>query len=658
MRTFMAKQREAQQRARNITKPSTVTLAANRQAQPSLHVQRALGHKVAQRWLQTDSEGLDVGSGAFAKGLAAHDFNQIPTPDHTGTKPFSRMERIQGTVLRNLRASVSRVTGTDVSAVPVETGDVRSQRAVTHQGRVTLGPEATEHDVAHELAHAAQQRSSSGAWLRAGEAERRADHVADAALRNPSASVAVGRVPGAAVLGAGTPYVREAPAIPPPPPGVTVKDLQDQLNDKVKSGDITSYSMVGVKAGDPEEKYLYNALLLLVRKNLWGSELDLVTSIGAGKGEVTVRIDEKGNAEVRLVGKAAPTVPAAFATVKDAQAGLIAKYKLAEVTGEHGKKWSLNELNKVAAAWDRLSAPEAAALEGYKLIRTDKLLQDGEPLQGQTTHTDEVVTGETTVKHLREIRLADSAFAGDETSFIGDVKDAAPASFETLIHEVGHALEGKPFDDLNVVAVKDIASANQDAKDAQAAQLTTNKAVKAALAATNSPKAKILKADATAGQPLFDAIKDAQKVLQAFEQSPDATNETAAKKAIDDRDAVKAKIAEGNKVVAALAVSLTQQDAYFAALKKLRASRDTATASKATADALKSGANTKRLQAFIDFVQKEKIRPPTAYAEKHWPGEPAEFFDEAFSLWKNDPVFFKSYSPKLQAWFDAGNHLK
>ena len=61
---------------------------------------------------------------------------------------------------------------------------------------------------------------------------------------------------------------------------------------------------------------------------------------------------------------------------------------------------------------------------------------------------------------------------------------------------------------------------------------------------------------------------------------------------------------------------------------------------------------------FVDFVVKENIKRPTAYAEKHWPAEPAEFYDEAFSLWKNDKVFFAKYSPKLQAWFDAGNHLK
>ncbi|HZF10482.1 MAG TPA: hypothetical protein VFE33_16965 [Thermoanaerobaculia bacterium] len=560
--------------------------------------------------------------------------------------------------LNGLRTRVSRITGTDVGAVPVEAGDAGGKRASTHQGRVTLGALATERDVAHELAHAAQQRSNTGDWLGAGAAERRADDVAAAALAGTAAplpampAISVGRVPGAAVLGAGDPYSREALTLTAPPAGYKVKDFEDQLKLKITAGDITGYSLSGVKSGDPEEIYLYNALVLLADKRRWGSELDLVTSIGAGKGEVTVRFDAAGKAVAQLVGKAAPAVPAAFTTVKDASDALVKTYKLAKVTGEHGKSWSLDELNKVVAAWGRLSTAEAAALAGYTLLRTDKLTSaTGEDLQGQTTHTDDVATGATTATHAREIRFADRTFADDDKSFIGDAKDAAPASFETLIHEVGHALEAKPFDDLNAVAADDSAKANLAGVDAHAKQLAANKAINPAL------DGKYSKKDMTAGQPLVDQVLAAQKVLQAFEASPDAVHETNAKKAISDRDAAKAAIPAGNSVVAGFAAALTAQDAYFAALEKLFAAKTTADASRAAADKLKTGSNTTRLQVFVDFVTKEAIKPPTAYAAKHWPSEPAEFYDEAFSLWKNDPTFFAKYSPKLKAWFDAGKYL-
>ena len=392
--------------------------------------------------------------------------------------------------------------------------------------------------------------------------------------------------------------------------------------------------------------------MLLANKARWGSELDLVTDIGSGKGTITVRFDAAGKVEARLVGKSAPAVPQAFTKVADARAELIKKYKLAGVKGEKGRSWSIDELNKVLAAWGRLSATEAAALAGFTLIRTDALMLHGDPVQGQTTHSDSVATGSATATHVREMRFADSAFGADDKSFVGDTADAAPASFELLIHEVGHALESKPFDDLNAPAADDAAKAIQAKDDAHAAQLAANRAINPAL------KTRPPKKDVATGQPLVTAVLAAQRVLQAYEKTPDAANEAKAKKAIADRDTAKAAVPAGNKVLKAFATAIAKQDAYFAAIQKLQAARATSDASRAKADALKTGSNTTRLQVFVDFVTKESIPPPTAYAKQHWPARPAEFYDEAFSLWRNDPVFFGKYSPKLKAWFDAGNHLK
>jgi len=154
-------------------------------------------------------------------------------------------------------------------------------------------------------------------------------------------------------------------------------------------------------------------------------------------------------------------------------------------------------------------------------------------------------------------------------------------------------------------------------------------------------------------------VLDAHKSIGSFEGNPDAAHETAATTAVADRDTAKKAIAAGNKVVTGFADAIAKQDAYLAETVKLRAARDTATASQTKADALKAtSGNTKRLQNFVDFVDKEGIKPFTAYAKKHWPGEPAEFYDEAFSIWKNDPVFLDKHAKKLKAWFDGGNHLK
>ena len=466
---------------------------------------------------------------------------------------------------------------------------------------------------------------------------------------SPSASGTPKNMPA----GTGMRYDRESPPLPAPG-NISVKDLKAALDQKVGQGLLTSYAVSGVKAGDPEELYLYHAIALLANKQRWGSESDLVTSIGAQKGLITVTFDASGNAVAKLVSKTAPADPATFRTNQEATKGLLDKFKLAGIKGEKGRTWKPSELNKVYAAWSRLSTAEAAALEGYTLIRTDELFDDdGKPIQGHTTRSDEAAKGAVTATHTREIRFADLAFAADDRGFIGDAKDAAPASFEVLIHEAGHAIEGKAFDDLNAKAVDEVAKANRGEAIAHQAQLTANRSINVALSAHTEK-------NWLEAQPLVQALKQAQVALQDLEKNPDAEHEKTAADAIKARDLAHAKIPSKNSVVTKIKSSsaFVKQDEYFTSLKSFVKLTAAALAAKDKANAMKTGANTKRLQAFVDFVNANNIPPLTAYAKKHWPGNPVEFFSEAFSLWKNDPVYFESYSPKLKAWFDAGNHLK
>lgn len=554
--------------------------------------------------------------------------------------------------LQQTRASVGQITGVNVSQVPIDSGDTKGQRALAHQAKVLLNTDATAHDIAHELAHAAQQNSNSGRFLDAGAAERQADQVADAVQQNSHNKIAPGMVPFAAIQGAADPYERIGFSLPAPPKGLSVKDLREQLKAKVTSGEISSFAVAGVTSPDPAEIFMLNALVLLANKKRWGSELDVLTEIGSGKGMLTIRFDTKGNAEATLIGKSAPVVAKTFVKIKDAVEHLKTKYSLAEIKGEQGRNWNIDDLNKVIAAWSRLSVAEASALSGYSLIRSKTVSEDGESLQGLTERDDDVKPGETTVKHTRQITIADKTFSADDKSFIGDKADAAPASFETLIHEVGHAIESKAFDDLNALAAIDSAASNKAQNKAHADQLATNSAINKAL------KKRYKQTDIAAGQPLMDAVQAAQKALQLYEKTPEDNEKKAAQTATTNRNDVKAKIAETNAIAKALSSAIALQDSYFKAIISFASTRNTANVSRTAADALKSGDNTLRVQNFVDFVDKHNILPPTAYANKHWPAKPAEFLNEAFSLWKNDPVFFARYSPKLKKWFDDGNHLK
>jgi hypothetical protein len=140
----------------------------------------------------------------------------------------------------------------------------------------------------------------------------------------------------------------------------------------------------------------------------------------------------------------------------------------------------------------------------------------------------------------------------------------------------------------------------------------------------------------------------------------EATSEAAATKAIARRDARKAKLATTHPALTDFAAWSSAEDAWFAAART-RASKQAAseaakrdTAAQTTTIGTVTGS--KRLKAFVDFVNANKIPRLTAYAEKNWPSQPKEFFAEAYTLWLNDPDYLNSQAPLLKAWFDAGKH--
>ena len=137
-------------------------------------------------------------------------------------------------------------------------------------------------------------------------------------------------------------------------------------------------------------------------------------------------------------------------------------------------------------------------------------------------------------------------------------------------------------------------------------------------------------------------------MLQAYEKTPDAANEAKAKKAIADRDTAKAAVPAGNKVLKAFATAIAKQDAYFAAIQKLQAARATSDSSRAKADALKTGSNTTRLQVFVDFVTKESIPPPTAYAKQHWPAEAGRVLRRSVLPLAKRPRLLRQVLPQAQ----------
>jgi hypothetical protein len=79
VRTFAQKQGQTQQSASfNPRRSSPAAPAASRQIHSVLHLQCAIGNQAAQRRVQANSEGLEVGSGTTATTGSGHDFSRIP----------------------------------------------------------------------------------------------------------------------------------------------------------------------------------------------------------------------------------------------------------------------------------------------------------------------------------------------------------------------------------------------------------------------------------------------------------------------------------------------------------------------------------------------------------------------------------------------------
>ena len=68
--------------------------------------------------------------------------------------------------------------------------------------------------------------------------------------------------------------------------------------------------------------------------------------------------------------------------------------------------------------------------------------------------------------------------------------------------------------------------------------------------------------------------------------------------------------------------------------------------------------HTKRLQKFIDLINANNIRRFTKYSADNWPGNPDEFYAEAYSLWLADPTFLRTNYPVVHNFFSSGDYLR
>lgn len=379
----------------------------------------------------------------------------------------------------------------------------------------------------------------------------------------------------------------------------TVANVRNLLAVKVKNNDITSYALKGAISGN-EELFLLSLLYGLAQRTRWGTEADIVTAINwpakpgdtPPKGRVTVRIDHRGAASVELIARGLGPPVSQQTTV----GALEANFKLASVTDDTAK-WTPAELNDVGAALAMLPTDDKGVLEGVELIRVD-VLKD-KPADGASFSFQESAATDATQVNIRpKLRISNLAFLINEVQFFGGTARTVPASFQAILHEVGHAIESEVY-------------------------RSKWKAHAQALADTRA-----------AGNAVESDKQKAERI--ALEDQIKKTENKAAKKRLEQ------KLTNIELDLARRSEKAVDQKASETKLKE----------KEAEVLRMDAAGQTLRLTKFLDLVK--NIKPFTSYSARG----PREFYAEAYSLWLVDPEFLKNNYEVVYKFFESGDYRR
>jgi len=158
MQTIAQKQKPAQQRAHlNIVMSGPVIRGVNCGADPSLHLQRALGNQALRRLLSANPGGLEADHGFSAVNRLAHDFGRVPV--------YARAPmEIQTKLKVNAPGDIYEQEADRIADRVMRKPDALIQRVCSCRGSSTTAEECVECKKEHEgtLQRAAVQSAPSG----------------------------------------------------------------------------------------------------------------------------------------------------------------------------------------------------------------------------------------------------------------------------------------------------------------------------------------------------------------------------------------------------------------------------------------------------------------------------------------------------------------
>jgi len=466
----------------------------------------------------------------------------------------------------------------------------------------------------------------------------------------------------------------------------------------IKGKTITIDAAAGIQPTDLERAALTWLLAALCPQDSgrkqWRAVLPLAPP-SAAVGQVILAYDAQLNGTATLVGRGYPLGGAAEDVSDEAVLRRLDTYKLSAVNGA----WKAGELLKVSRALALLSDTESAALEGVVLERVKEL-----PDSAQNGHTMAKFVSDFApeIGEMGTIFVADKTFEDDVMGFYGgaDGVPVRPPSFQSILHEVGHAVESaqrratsranaeyvlaragrnetytlrQTIPDDVILEAKGLTFSNIKAETAH-----ENLAVRAFNAiGDKSADALILIQECRSKGGVMATLADRLGDYQAGKDSNPAEEQ------IELVRGEQKAITEVFKFIAGLLTTLNSDqperlrpsnfvqvrdylqgldhEPWMAFHREVMRWCDVQERAATWRGEYKPGGKetTGRRKAFVTYANEKSISSDlTLYAQAEWPNNPDEFYCEAFGVWKVDPVGLRRHSADLATYFEEGTHLK
>ncbi len=462
------------------------------------------------------------------------------------------------------------------------------------------------------------------------------------------------------------------------PAGLDRATVLHNLELRRSEGKIRSFKVEGVSDGGEAETALLYSLWAYSGQQSHGREIRLIAPIGRGHGrpelgQVILRYDARGHATARLVGRGKVKRDHGT-TVAGLTRSLIRDYALEAVRGD----WRREELSDVRLAFDRIPAEDRGALVGTTLRRVVEIPDRDHSPEAQFFYQQSLQ--DTEIDDRLELRVADLAFARSETSFVGDAGSVAPTGIQTILHEVGHAVETEAVRAARHRVCLAIAAGNQVVGDwnrfTRFYARTYNALVDRERSLVDQRNARAKRYNeiverlrsSSAGQSrLTRKLDKEQSRITTLEKQVEtlASSRKALERLHDSLSAFVRDVGQSQHAQDTLSEYRSRPDCDAAVLDRARRveasrvldARQDRTGKERQLAAVLSDERSHRLHNFVRHVERHRIPAGiTAYARDNWPAKPGELFAEAYALWLTDPRFLEENVPRLHGWFHSGRY--